>query len=595
MGLKIVFTIILIVLLSLSFVGCDRAEDSLYGYEKFDLLLDELFAESVTSDSISLNFFLANPEAFGIEVITPTLGEVTTLDSFRRNRDENRELAERLSAFDSELLRPDQQIIFDILMRNAEISDQMSHIEDFAFYIGWIRPLVGIQVQLPILLAEFNFRTEDDFEIYFALLEDTERYFNDIVEFERERSRRGTFMADGVVDMVLEHIESFVYDTDDNFMILVFEENLNAFEGLSQEKRNELNQRNRDLVLGSFLPAYENLADTLRELRGVGSHSGGLAMLPSGEILAQAYLRQRADTDMTMQEMYDILTERLYEINSEIVSLIMSYPELGERFMDETLGENMLPNLAEHTAENYMIVLRDAISEHFPPLYNVRYIIHEVHESMQEHMSPAFFLRPAIDDFEDNIIYVNPSFLEDRMFFFSIMAHEGFPGHMYQMVYFLQQAAHPIRQFITGIGYTEGWATYAELMSYSFVDLGAEGELIRLSREFDLILSARIDIGINGFGWDLDEFTSFLRTFGVTDFEVVESMFNSMIGTPLLFVPYAIGYLEMLSLLEKAEEELGDDFNLLEFHRFILDFGPAPFPMLRENMSIWMEEFVYAT
>ena len=635
-GMRIAFAIILILLLSLTFAGCNRTEDTIisedtnyyegainnqdanydedsnydedtnyyedaihnedaiYDNEEFILLLDELFAEIVTSESISLNFFLANPATFGIEGIEPTLGEVTTLESFHRSIEEDREFAERLRAINFDLLCAEKQLVFNILMRNFEITEQFAYKEDFAFYRGWIRPLVGIQVQLPVLLAEFNFRTEEDFEIYFALLGDTERYFNDIIEFERERSRRGFFMADGVVDMGLEHIESFVSDTYDNFMILVFEDNVNAFEGLSQERRNELIQRNRDLILEKFLPAYENLANALRELRGIGAHDGGLVLLPGGEILAQAYLRQRTDSDLTIQEMYEMLTERLNEIRAEFMLLFLRYPELGARFVEGLLGEGMLPHLAEHTAENFMIVLRDAISEHFPPLDNVRYTIHEIHESMQEHMSPAFFLRPAIDDFENNVIYVNPRFLEDKMFFFTIMAHEGFPGHMYQMVYFLQQGAHPVRQFIVGIGYTEGWATHAEMMSYSFAGLGAEAEFLRLSREFDLMLSARLDIGINGLGWDINESTRVLGTVGLTDSEIIESIFNSKIGIPLFSVPYAIGYLEMRSLLEKAEEELADDFNLLEFHRFILDFGPAPFPMLREGMSVWMEEFASA-
>ena len=447
--------------------------------------------------------------------------------------------------------------------------------------------MVGIQIQLPVLLAEFNFRSEADFDIYFALLKDTVRYFDDIIEFERERSRRGFFMTAENVDSVLEHIESFTANREDNFMILRFEDTVNNFEGLSEQRREELIRRNSELVLGYFLRAYDNLAEAMRELRGAGAFAGGLASMPQGRLFAQRHLSLRVDSDRTIEEMDEMLRNRLSYVRQNFISLLVRNEHLEDAFFDGTLGENILPHLTEHTPQIYMEVLRNAAARYFPPLNYINYVIRDVHESMQEHMSPAFYLVPAFDCFEDNIIYINPASLGDRLRLFTVLAHEGFPGHMYQAVYFLRQSPHPIRNFITGIGYVEGWATYAEMLSYSFAGIGVAGELLQLSAEFDMLFISIIDLGVNGFGWDIDKLVTFLRQMGIESRETAEEIFHMVIGVPLFYLPYSIGFLEMLELKESAETGLGEYFCLIEFHRFVLEFGPAPFPLIHDAMPNW--------
>ena len=553
------------------------------GEYEFDAWIDELFVDIVSSDSLTLNFFVADPAAFGIGEIEHTLGEVTTLESIHRSFEENIEFTEKLLQFDYNQLRPDQRLLYNIMYRRMEIINATNGNEDFSFFTGYIRPINGIQIQLPVLFAEFNFRSEADFYIYFALLQDTVRYFNDIIEFERERSRRGFFMTAENVDSVLEHIESFTENREDNFLILRFEDTVNNFEGLSPQRRRELTTRNRELVLEYFLAAYDNLAEALGQLRGVGEFVGGLASRPDGHLYAQRHLALRADSDRTIEEMNDMLWDRLIYVQQRFNDLLNANPHLRDAFNEGLLSESILPFLSDHTPEIYMQILRDATARYFPPLYDIRYVIQEVHESMQGHMSPAFYLLPAFDCFEDNVIYINPASLADRVRLFTVLAHEGFPGHMYQSVYFLQQSPHPIRTFITGIGYVEGWATYVEMKSYSFAGMGVAGELLQLSAEFDLLYISIIDLGINGFGWSKRELGRFL---GRED-DSVADIFHMLLGIPLFYLPYSIGYLEMLELRESAETALGGYFDIMEFHRFVLDFGPSPFSLIRDGLLSW--------
>ena len=555
--------------------------------ELFDILLDELFVDIVTSDSITLNYFIADPSVYGIGDMTPGYGEVTSPETIQRDRQETRDLLDRLSGFQYDNLRADQQVACDILLHNIELSELLDSEDDYFYYLGAIRPLNGQQVQLPIILAEFNFYTEADIDIYLRLLEDTRRYYDDLIEFERERSRRGFFLSDPNTDKVIEHCESFLENPEDNFMIAVFNDRIDRYEGLDDGRREQLKLRNRELVLGEVLPAYEALLEAMRSLRGQGANPGGLADLPDGGDFARAYFQYKTGSSMTPEQADALLQEEMDRALVEIWALMDSNPKLSEAFANSTLG-----SIRDDTPENYLDSLRQAIAADFPAIGPLRYVVHEVHDSMQEHVSPAFYLTPAFDRYDDNVIYINPSAISDNMSLFTTLAHEGYPGHMYQTVYYLQQSPHPLRTVLGDWGYTEGWATYVEFQSYHYAGLRQDSaELLRLSGLFDLFFITRIDLGVNALGWDISATASFCRQLGISDYGVVEDVYHTVTGNPLLYLPYCLGYLEFMSLRDEAITALADDFDLNGFHRFLLDFGPAPFPVIREHMQDWIEEF----
>ena len=590
---RLACVLILLSLLSGLLGGCSRVslldliDFGVYGEAEFDQLMDELFIEYVSSDSLMINYNLADPGRFGIEMPDPpTFGEVTSAESIQRSNQENQELREQLAGFRYGDLRVDQQIVYDILERNLFLSEVTESNEDFSYYLGAFFPIAGVHVQLPVLLVEFRFYTVEDIEIYLRLLEDTRRYFNDLLEFERERSRRGFFMSDGSVDEVIAHCESFLENPEENIMIVVVNDKIDRYEGLTGAQRDEYKRRNRELVLGYVLPAYEDLLRVMRELRGVGAHQGGLASLPNGEYFSQAYLQHRTGTDIPPERMEIILIDAMSEMSAEIGMLMQRNPELMEKFFNDELGQ-----IRGETHLNYLKMLEAAIARDFPPMRPAQYVVHEVHESMQDFMSPAFYLIPALDHYEDNVIYVNPANDMDNIQLFTMLAHEGYPGHLYQTVYYLQQSPHPLRTVLYNLGYIEGWATYGEYQSYYLAGLNeAEASLARLARLFDMLFITRIDLGVNALGWDLARVAAFCRQYGIEGTEAAEEIFQLVIGYPLHFVPYTVGYLEMTSMREEASAALGNAFDPLEFHRFILDFGPAPFPLIQRHLREWIRE-----
>ena len=591
---RIAFTVLSLLLCAVFSGGCDFDVDKIFDVigvktpsneELFDLYMDELFADWVSQDSISMNYYLADPERMGVERPEPTYGVVTTLELARQEREETGELAERIGSFKYDSLREDQKVAYDIIKRNITLYEILEREDKFAYYTGYIHPLTGIQVQLPILLAEFNFYTAEDIERYLELLGDTCRYFDEIIEFERERSRHGFFMSDDNVDSVTEQIESYLENRDDNLLITVFDDKIDEYEGLSAGQRVSLKQRNRQLVLDNVLVAYDNLLTAMKELRGVGVHNGGLAGLPDGREYAHASLCLRVGTDRSPEELDTLLEDWKNQVLMDIMDILSTNVEIYGKLMGDTIGE-----IEEGSPKSYISALQKSMREDFPPIEPTRHVVLEVHESLQEHTSPAFYLTPAVDNFDDNVIYVNPASIDDNLYLFTTLAHESYPGHLYQTVYFLQQSPHPVRVLLSNTGYSEGWATYVEMISYSYTELSAvEAELMWNLRFYDLLVQSQIDFGVNVLGWDIEKVEQVFNELNITDTEIIESVYNMVTGVPLHSVTYALGFIELSELHDEAEAALQDDFDLADFHRFVLDIGPAPFPLIRTHMDEWIE------
>ena len=549
--------------------------------ELFDILMDEYFEEWITRDTLSMNYFLADPEKMGIERPETTYGKVVSSETIEESKENTALWVERLESFEYENLRYDQKVVYDILVRNAELYNILERDESYSYYTGYIRPYIGFQVQLPVLLAEYNFFTADDIERYLELLADTQRYFNDIIEFERERSRRGLFLSEANVDKVIEQIESFLENRDDNLLITVFDYRIDNYPGLDAGQRDTFKQKNKELVLNNVLAAYDTLLAAMHDLRGVGENTGGLAGLPGGPEFAHAFLRLRIGTDRTVNDLRNILDDWLSSLWISILTTIHGDPNMMDGLVNETLGQ-----IPHGTPEEYIDRLKRYIADEFPLLAPTNLDIIEVHESLQEHMSPAFYLAPAVDRFNDNVVYINPSSINDDLFLFTVLAHESYPGHMYQTVYFLQQSPHPIRTSLSNTGYSEGWATYSEMKSYFFPDLAiVEATLMWNFRFYDMLLVAYIDLCVNLLNWDIGQVRTALADYNIFDNEMIENIYNRVIGIPLNSLLYALGYLELTALIQDSERILGNHFDLADFHRYFLEFGPAPFPVIRKHLN----------
>jgi uncharacterized protein (DUF885 family) len=198
---------------------------------------------------------------------------------------------------------------------------------------------------------------------------------------------------------------------------------------------------------------------------------------------------------------------------------------------------------------------------------------------------------PQLDNYLVNVIYYNPDHADNNEFMYSLMAHEGL-GHMLQFTTVFYSDLPYFRKINT-LGFNgniEGWAMFAQLYAYNFLDL-SEVNLERLVvwDEFSVLYGAIFDIGIHYKGWTLEETLEYLNSIPLFEFIPDESLIDSFYSTirnPVRSIPYAIGLIEFRDLQESFESSLGNNFDMLTFNELFLSLGPAPFPLVRD----WMED-----
>lgn len=542
-----------------------KAEAETVG-EAFSKFTRELFINEITSDAVSLNYTLANPESYGIEEYADCLYSYDEEKS-KSDYQEIRENLERLNSFDYEKLNADQKITYDVLKYYLELALEG---EKFELYSEPLSPLYGDHAQLPVILAEFKFNSEKDVLSYLSALEDMERYYGELVEFEARKAQNGLFMSDRVLDEVLSQCENFTKDNSADFMLDTFEAKIKTIEGISPEKQAEYIEKNRTLVNVNLKNAYRILIDGLTPLKGSRKVGESLSELPNGKEYFEFVLRRKVGVDYSVPEMKATLLSFIEDLEANFLT------ELKQMEKGPELGEGM--NSPEEMLESLKLGIKDS----FPELPPVSYTVKAVDPALEEFLSPAFYLTPPIDDTKNNVIYINhsPQYADENLY--STLAHEGYPGHLYQTVYFNNAEANELRKILGSTGYVEGWATYAEAV----ISRGnASSYSLDRTAKYNMAVFALSDILVNYEGKSRADILEFIKPYFGESEVTANWIYDTVADNPGSYFPYIYGYIEIERLKNEAEKREGEGFNLKEFHRELLDLGPAPFTIAEKYLN----------
>lgn len=538
---------------------------------EFEAYTEELFCSEVSSNTINLHYTLKNPEDYGITEDAAVLGSFETDADMVKASVEN--MRRSLENFSYDELDLQNKITFDILDYQIKAADQSA---DFILYEEPLGLVSGVQTQFPVVLSEYQFYDRQDVETYLALLEMTGEYFDSLIKFEREKASAGLFMADYALDTVIEQCQAFLDMGDGNYLYSTFVDRIKDVNELTEEEKSDYIQDNALAVSDCIFPAYEKLISDLEQLRGSGKNEKGLSYLPEGIDYYELVVRQSTGSERSVEEMED-LTRR--QITDDL--------EAMEKVLGITTEEaqEAAAAIAQTSAELILTRLQEGISGTFPEAPDTVLEVKYVPEEMEDHLSPAFYMIPAIDNTEQNVIYINQAHMSDDLTLFTTLAHEGYPGHLYQTVYYESTDPDPIRSIMDFGGYVEGWATYAEMGSYYLTPLSKEqATLLQKNSSIILGLYALADMGIHYDGWSRMDTVAFFSNYGITDAETVERIYELIIGSPGNYLKYYIGYVEFLELKKEWAEEKGEAFSQKEFHEAVLEVGPAPFEIVEEYM-----------
>lgn len=587
---------------SISLTGCsitdirrlrgknNNSYDTQYSYnttdnEAFEEFTDGLFKELIVDDTLSLHTILEHPDEYGITDYDVTLGRIDT-DSLDDTSDITQCITE-LTAFDRNFLSKKQTITYDYLL--SYLQTRLCY-SDLDLYDTQLTPTIGIQIELPLVFSEYTFVEKKDVDEYITLLCDVDSYFANLIEYENMRASKGLTKEDSLLDDIISSCQSVIDSVNktgssDRLFIDDFNTRIDALTFISDDEKAEYKKLNLDAINNHVIPGYQALIDGLSALKGTNRYTGGICSYPDGQRYYEGLLEQTLGWSKSVDEYNSLLEDYMRGYMLVMRKLVQKDSSLIDSLSRYSF------NMTE--PESIIEDLKKRITDDYPELDEAGYSIKYVSDSLRDYASPAMYFMPQIDNPDINSIYINNSGT-DSSDIYPVLSHESYPGHMYQTQYFLKTNPSLIRSYIKPGGYMEGWASYVEVHSYEYNNNNNDNlnTLAKCNYALTLCLHAIGDIGVNYYGWDEARLSSYLSNWGFNSPDTAHWMYTALIANPGNYCKYVLGFIGFEELKKQAQKDLGSDFSLKEFHRYILETGPVQFDILFSNLKEWEESLV---
>ena len=531
-----------------------------------------LFREEMKSNTMNLHFTLKDPKAAGIDSYEITLGSLSG-DSPHNQARQLKKLSEELKKYSHRSLKGKDRLTCRLL------SDYISRQQNLAAYPYYDEPLTpsgGVTSQLPVLLAEYTFRNTRDIKDYLGLLSQMDTYFLGILDYEQKKADAGLFMSDEACLKVIEGCEVFTEHPDDNFLIDTFSNRLNAMDGLTDTQKNAYLKQHSKVLSDHVIPAYSQMIKGLTMLLGRGHNNWGLCNFPEGKAYYEAVVSADTGCDDSVEDLFSQIAKARREDLTFCQNLLEKNPKLA--------SQSPKPDAALKEENAMLSRLQKEILTDFPAPPQTDVEICHVDPALSEYLAPAFYITAPIDDISHNRIYINDAKNDTDIYYFTTLAHEGYPGHLYQTICTSSYGAPEVLSLLNYPGYTEGWATYTEMQSFYYAGLDPDlASLLQHNQAATLSLYATADIGIHYFGWEKEKIAAFWSEYGVDDTATVKRITDLILEEPGNYLKYYVGYLKFRQMREQLALE-NKSFSVSAFHEAILRTGPSPFSVLEETV-----------
>lgn len=531
-----------------------------------------LFREEMKSNTMNLHFTLKDPKAAGIDSYEITLGSLSG-DSPHNQARQLKKLSEELKKYSHRSLKGKDRLTCRLL------SDYISRQQNLAAYPYYDEPLTpsgGVTSQLPVLLAEYTFRNTRDIKDYLGLLSQMDTYFLGILDYEQKKADAGLFMSDEACLKVIEGCEVFTEHPDDNFLIDTFSNRLNAMDGLTDTQKNAYLKQHSKVLSDHVIPAYSQMIKGLTMLLGRGHNNWGLCNFPEGKAYYEAVVSADTGCDDSVEDLFSQIAKARREDLTFCQNLLEKNPKLA--------SQSPKPDAALKEENAMLSRLQKEILTDFPAPPQTEVEICHVDPALSEYLAPAFYITAPIDDISHNRIYINDAKNDTDIYYFTTLAHEGYPGHLYQTICTSSYGAPEVLSLLNYPGYTEGWATYTEMQSFYYAGLNPDlASLLQHNQSATLSLYATADIGIHYFGWEKEKNAAFWSEYGVDDTATVKRITDLILEEPGNYLKYYVGYLKFRQMREQLALE-NKSFSVSAFHEAILRTGPSPFSVLEETV-----------
>ena len=586
--MKKLVKLLLCAAICLPLFGCGSSKKGSDEFAEYAKTLPAVFMESTGFDT---NFFFDHPEKYGIKKDLYTL-QFMTLDDFKKQDKEYKKIDKALDDYDYDALTKDQKITYDVLkaaLKDDE-NDKLTVEDRYYLTTNYFDVSSGIQSSLPFALWNYEFKNQKSLDSFIAVLNQAPKLFKKYAAFEVTRQKKGYGMSKTYMDNVIKSVHA-INNSDQSYILNATYEKIDNADYIPADKK----QFYKDTITNAFnnklLPAFKQTETDLSNIKILKKGDGELASYKGGKKYYESIVTNSAGVD-SMKKYTKYLDDETSRIQNRLMDVVNEYPELASLMSDsskiyEAINNAKYTDLTDSTEVIHYLEQQISDGKDFPKIKKLHYQMNIIPESMKETTTAAAaYYVSAFDDNsgKDENMILNGSFSQND---FTSVAHESFPGHMYQHNYFKTVKHNVLRDLLSDSTYTEGWATYIQGESCKYTKEPGVCELNSINDQLTYLYFLELDKKIHYDGYSREKAYAYLKeNFGITNEEDLKAMYEQLLESPAVFTNYYVGLYQFLDLKEDAKDKWGSKYSDYRFHKAVLDLGPLPMNLLRDYMKL---------
>ena len=551
--------------------------------EDFEKFLDDVFIDLVSESYLYMHSNVKDYHALNIKKPEVTLGEVEY--SIEADSKDYIEQLEKLKKFDYNSLSYKQQYDYDLFEYSLleTIASAFYEKYDLLFSRG-----TDVLSNLVVTFDEFSLYDKESIEDYLLLVKDVDRYLDDCLTYTKAQADTGLYLTKSSIDYSIGYIDSFISKTDNNSLILSFNNKLKNIDFISQDEKNKYLEKNTKVVIEEVIPSFIKVKEEL--LKYVDkANKKDLPLCDIDKNYAELEFMLNTSMNKSIDDIFKMTQEALDDMVAGFNSACYDQ-EAIEEF--DTINNSKQYGGFGLEDDETLKYLENHLGLKFVQLKDASYKVSRLDQSSASDNTIAYYVSPPLDNLDLNVIRTNPNAMgSDIVYGYMVLAHEGFPGHLYQNIYFQRTNPNRFRSTQSFIGYTEGYATYAESEALDFsgiVNLST-GDIYRYFYLSEYLIDSIIDMGVNYYGWSEKDVQKYLKNEGFNE-EAATPLYEASLDRTGVLDRYGVGYSMFHTLQIEAKKKLGDKYSDIEFNEMLISHGPLPFCILEDTLNNYIKE-----
>ena len=499
-------------------------------------------------------------------------------------------ILEILRTYDRDSLPPDQQVSYDVY--EWYLGDLVRGHEFMYYDYPVTHFITGVQIQTINFFTDIHPVTnQEQAEDYIVRLSQVDTKFEQLIESLKLRQEAGVVLPKFLIRWTLGDIRAIANAAPRSTpFYTAFVEKVQTLPDVSDEEQQALLEAAEQEIAASVIPAFQTLADTLDQQAAVATDEHGVWKLPNGEAYYQYILSHHTSTDLSPDEIHELGLQEVDRIQAEMSAIFkqLGYPE--DESLNSLFGRVLSDSgliYSQDIVAGYEAIIQEAdqkVGAAFDLRPKAEVVVIGVPQG-------GYYVGPARDGSRPGAFYATQTGSETRFSMPSLAYHEAIPGHHFQIAIAQELDLPGFRTAVGSTAYTEGWALYAELLAYElgFYQDDPYGNLGRLQMELFRAARLVVDTGIHAKGWNFDQAVAYMQEHTGMPPEQVQFEVSRYIAWPGQATAYKIGMLKILEQRQRAMKQLGDQFDLKEFHNVVLGNGSMPLDVLERVVQDYID------